>query len=403
MGAPKTIVAAGYMPDLDRLPPRPGRGCGGVLVVLSLLLIVVVAGVWMFVGAAAPRPAAVPTDDSSSSSAISTPTGSPTSPPTATLDPWSLTGTALLHATASATIDYCWWLTPTPTATATLQYTPDHWQATGTAIYEATNPPVPPTATPDAPRVWCNNIPDPTMTPTITPLSLRRDVALTDVGPTFTLTPTPEPTDRPANVPSMPSGGGSYPGGGGSSSWPAFPGGDSGGGLTIWQPTAPPAPTVALPTAIPTLTATSTPTATATATATGTPTPTATETPTETPTPTATATATETPTATPTPHFVLVTLDCGDGPRWLLQNAGGAGLYVEWFITTDAGLIASGIWEYLPPGAAGIASAPAWAGVAGTYQLTISEPWQPPYVLPVPLPLVTCAAAAPEITLEVMP
>lgn len=334
----------------------------------------------MLVSASAPRPAdptSIPTI-----STTDTPTPTPDATSTPTLDAWSLTGTALVYATASPTVDYCWWLTPTPTATATLPYTPDPWQATGTALYLATNPPTTPTATPDAPRVWCNHIPE--ASPTITPLNLR-DLALTDVGPTYTLTPTAQPTDKPA-----PSGGG-IPGG----SWPdqqpvyVQPPQQEQKPLQIWQPTS--APTLELPTVAPTNTQTPTETATATAT----------ETPTETPTPTETATSTATPSPTATPHFVLVTLDCAQGPRWMLQNVGGAGLYVEWEIWTAAGLIVSGFWEYLPPGAAGIASAPAWSGIAGTYQLRIDEPWLT-HVLP-PLPLVTCNVPLPEITSEVMP
>lgn len=380
MGAPKVIVPPGYQPDLDRLPPRPAPGCGGLIVAGFALLAVVGAGLWMLVGASAPRPAEPTSIQTPSPAATATATSEAAASPT--LDAWSITGTALVYATASPTIDFCWWLTPTATATATLPYTPDAWQATGTALYLATNPPTTATPTPDAPRVWCNHIPEPS--PTITPLNLR-DLALTDVGPTYTLTPTSPPTDKPA-----PSGGGAPV-----ASWPqqqpvyVQPPQQEQPPLQIWQPS--PAPTLALPTVAPT----NTPTPTET------PTPTATETPTETPTPTETATSAPTLTPTATPHFVLVTLDCAQGPRWMLQNVGGAGLYVEWEIWTAAGLIASGYWEYLPPGAAGIASAPAWAGIAGTYQLRIDEPWLT-HVLP-PLPLVTCNVPLPEITSEVMP
>lgn len=393
MPAPKIIVSATYQPDLDRLPPRPGPGCRGLLVLGAVVLIVIGAGLTIWASASntpapgptepAPTETATPTDELA---ATSTPS------PTPTLDAWSLTGTALVYATASPTIDFCWWLTPTVTATATLPYTPDAWQATGTAIYQATNPPQLPTATPDVPRAWCNDIPDATMTPTITPLSLR-SLALTDIGPTYTLTP----TDEPARA----SSGGGAPGG----SYPQQaapivapqqqqPVSDQ-PPLVIWQPT--PAPTLDLPTVAPSPTWTPSPT----------PTPTETATPSPTWTPTATATS------TPTPDFVLTFADCSGGyPQFMVVNRAGTALSVEWYILTNGFVAASGLWELLPPGTGGLADAPIAQGIPGTYELHIVQPWATP-VAPTPQPpLVVCAppptiappaTLAPEITSEVNP
>ncbi len=90
--------------------------------------------------------------------------------PTATNTPdaWGATGTALANATvsptptASATLDYCYWLTPTSTPSPTAANTPDAWGATGTAVYAATNPPQSPT--PEPPRELCVERPQVTAT-----------------------------------------------------------------------------------------------------------------------------------------------------------------------------------------------------------------------------------------------
>lgn len=390
MPAPKIIVSATYQPDLDRLPPRPGPGCRGLLIFGAALLAVLGAGLTFWASASnAPAPTTpaptVTRETATEPAATSTPS------PTPTLDAWSITGTALVYATASPTIDFCWWLTPTATATATMQFTPDAWQATGTAIFEATNPPQLPTATPDVPRAWCNV--EITPTPTITPLSLR-SLALTDIGPTYTLTPTDEPA-RASSGGGAPSGSWpqqSAPAG----SWPQQqqPVSDQ-PPLVIWQPT--PAPTLDLPTVAPSPTWTPSPTPT--------PTETATPSPTWTPSPTATS--------TPTPDFVLTFADCGAGyPQFMVVNRAGTALSVEWYILTNGFLAASGLWELLPPGTGGLAAAPIAQGIPGVYELYIVQPWATP-VAPTPQPpLIVCApppplappaTLAPEITSEVNP
>jgi hypothetical protein len=399
-GAPVTYVRSGFDPTLNRLPPRAGSGCRRFFTWVFVGL-VVLGGVVAFIGraiapaAAAPEPTLIP-------SPLPTEVINATSTPTATLDSWSATGTALFFATASptaapsATVDYCWFLTPSPTPSPTLAYTPDAWQATGTAVYFLTNTPTPylePTAT--TPRSWC----DVTLTPSAVPMTNT---------PRSTSTPTASPTNTPRFV---------------------FPTAASGAPLL---PTAqPPQPTDAPPILPPTLvpptavrtrkptktpTATMTPSATVTETATATATPTATETATETPTETATVTETPTPTATftetptetpsatatntptathtPSPILTVFSASCAAGyPEFGIQNIGGMpGVFVVWEIVTgDGSIAANGFWEWdLAPFALVTVAAPAWVNVPGAYMLNIYQPWD--LFVPIQSAVAVCAA-----------
>lgn len=191
MGAPRTIIHAEYQIDLDRLPAQPA-GCSGMLiVVMGAIMAAIAGGLLLFTSsnaAAAPTPTL----------AIETET-----PTESTLDGWAATGTALGLATASPTIDYCFWLTPTNTPLPTAESV-DEWSATGTAIYEATHPYQTATHTPDAPRAWCNNVP--TFTATLTALKIGTQATDTPV-PTNTHTPVPTNTRQPTSNP----GGGYIP------------------------------------------------------------------------------------------------------------------------------------------------------------------------------------------------
>lgn len=198
MPAPRRIVPPGYNPALNRTPQKGNSfSCLPLVLVLGLLLVVGAGGVMAARAAftpatAAPRPTIYRTE---------------TATITPTLDAWAMTGTAMMYITASATLDYCFWLTPTGTFTPTLEHTPDEWSATGTAAYEATYPPQTATHTPDVPRVWCNNIP--TVTPTFTRLAGLTTTA-TAIPPTETSTPLPTNTQPPP--PPNDNGGGSLPG-----------------------------------------------------------------------------------------------------------------------------------------------------------------------------------------------
>lgn len=328
MGAQKTIIPPGYQPELDRMPPKPAASCTGIVVILFALCGLLSGGVLLLLsnsGTPTTQTTGAPTVSPDLVIASFTP-----KPQTPTLDPWSLTGTALMHATASPTVDYCWWLTPTPTPTPTLIYTPDAWQATGTAIYEATNPPQLPTPTPDAPRVWCNNIP--TATITNTPRAL-------DELPTIAATRTPLPVT-----------------GGGNFQPPQQP-------IVIQQPPTPepPQPTLIV---MPTAPAPNTPRPPR---------------PTRTPTATNTPTATITPSPTAIPALFVYQSDCAAGfPSFLVQNAGGGALGVSWTITNAGNVMANGFWDQIPSGLAAIASAPAWAGYGGVFELWINQPWSTP-------------------------
>lgn len=134
----------GYDPTQDRLPPRraslgPLLTCGAGI--LAAVVFCAFAG-GLFISSR-----------TSTASAVTQ-----TASPSATLDDWSATGTAMYHLTFTPTI------TPTPTATGAPTYTPaptltvDDWSATGTAIYYLT-------ATAATPTPW----PTETLMPTYTP------------------------------------------------------------------------------------------------------------------------------------------------------------------------------------------------------------------------------------------
>lgn len=298
-----------YDPRLDRRQP-PALGCVRIILPLILLVAALVPLAWgvstaLNAAQAQPIPtlALLPTEPPPAATESATETPLPIY--TFTPDAWGLTGTALAFTTASptpsatATLDYCWWLTPSPTPTPTLPFTPDAWGATGTAVYLATSPAV--TETPPPPRELCGSYPTWTITPLALPAlpgvtrEVSPEVELPFIEPPATWTFTPAPP-----VPAQQGGG------------------SRGSEIVIQTEIAPGAPIVitsapliipataqivvvtATPTNTYTVTATATATSTPTDTATLTPTSTATNTLTSTPTDTATATATDTPTFTAT-------------------------------------------------------------------------------------------------------
>lgn len=188
MGAPKTIIPADYQVDLDRLPAQPATGCTGLVMVFGVVISILAGGFMLLTSNAAP--AALPT-------ASITTTQAATQPPT--LDSWDMTGTAIANATASPTVDYCFWLTPTTTPLPTVE-TVDAWGATGTAVYLATHPHQTATPTPDFPKAWCNN--RPTLTATLTQER---------IGTQSTETPTPTFTSAPTNTATSAGGNGYNP------------------------------------------------------------------------------------------------------------------------------------------------------------------------------------------------
>lgn len=438
-GAPITRVPPGYQPNLDRLPAQPASGCRGFLITISLLAVVLCGGGFLIVNHinALNAPAVTPTPQPTF-----TPTDEPTIAPataTPTLDPWSLTGTALINQTASPTftptptMDYCWYLTPTPTPSPTLSYTPDEWALKGTEVFYLTSTPTPrldPTRAP--PRSWCDYTPEATPTR----FEILSAIETQAAKPTFTVTPTGTPRYAfPTVDTSGPSGAGS----GGSGSVPGLP--PTAAPPVIVVPTLP-LPTIAKtkrPTRTPTATITESPTPTETHTATYTPTvtetptdtPTLTITPsetiTETPTPTLTPTAshtasitpTNTPTAThtPSPIITIFSSSCAAGyPEWGIQNIGYMPGNIVLFDIKLGDLLANvGYWETeLVPFGVVTASAPAWAGVPGVYILNIYQTWDP--FVPVQSAAATCtgpigtlptatntATLSPEVTAEITP
>lgn len=361
---------------------------------LALTLSAICAGV-VFVAISALQPAAAsavtPTVEISPEGLTdATPTAEPT------LDDWSATGTALVYATASAThtatatADYCGWLTPTATYTPTLIYTPDEWAVTGTAVFFLTSTAtIVPSPSATTPRSWCDFK---TATPTEAPVE-RLQVTIN--------TPTPQPTQtntaKPRLViPTSDIGAPNLP----ATSLPPIviptdlP--------PILQPTNPPPPTATntrRPTKTPTNTATATATITETATATSSPTATATATATSSPT----NTATFIPLPTLAPQLLIMAGTCEAGyPAFTVQNAGAApGAYVIWSIVTDSGMIAAnGYWlKELDTYQLAIAAAPTWT-VPGTYILNLYQPWD--VLMPIQASVVVCAAA-PTVTPTVAP
>lgn len=355
-----------YDPLIESRPPQSG-GCRKFLVWTGGLFLICSLVTWGVVWFIQSRTTAViePTVRPQQIDLSSTPA------PTHTLDSWSATGTALIFQEATATLDYCWFLTPSPTPSAIPLFTPDPWQATGTAIWVQENPPTPYIEpSPTTPRSWCDVQP-----PTQNPRGL---IFLTSTGtaiPLFTVSAAPTHTPRQV------SGGQSQP-------TPA---------PIVIQPTdAPPViiPTLPPPTAVntkkpkKTKTATPLPSATFTETSTDSPslTPTFTETLTATPTPTLTETPTFTPTETPTatsttipPAIALYTAHCGEGfPVFFVINNGGAVTSLAWTIETvingEILVAASGVWGMeLGNGAIAPASASAWIGIHGDYWLMVES------------------------------
>ncbi|MCL4251792.1 MAG: hypothetical protein KJ065_26945 [Anaerolineae bacterium] len=393
---PIDFAAPGYQVELNRIPPSGGKGCVR-LVFLLLLFIGVIAVAAVVVlriinGQTIEEPLTPPTL-MALDQIVATAAPTATNTPTPTLDAWSITGTALIEQTASPTptltptMDYCWFLTPSPTPAPTLLITLDAWQLEGTRVFYETQTPTPmlmPTQQP--PRAWCDA--QLSATPTFTALPLTA-VTMQPLQPATARPPRPTATNAPNSLfptSQPPVVGGSYPTGGSGS-----------GPITVINTSEPPPPVIVVITATPaptltptrtpsptntsTPTASNTPTVTPTATATNTLTATATHTatwtltPTNTPTATLTATATIPPTATLPPNVAIIAGTCADGyPSFSAQNFGAPG-QVQWAITLNDLIANSGIWQphELPSGGFVNASAPAWAGIPGTYVLTIYQ------------------------------
>lgn len=310
----------GYEPRLDR-KQQPENGCLKIVIPGFVLVVALVLMVWgISTALSQQQPETIPTIavlPTTTASERALDTLSPTDTPVATTTPdsWGLTGTALLFAIASPTMDYCYWLTPSATPTPTLPITPDEWGATGTALYLADHPYQSPTLEP--PRELCLDFP--TWTATLTPLALpvRPDIVefteevtaevspeseLPVITPPATWTPQPAPpvVQPPAQPPAQPAPPVEQP------------------PVIVTQPpvviTAPPVIIVITatlaPSTTPTLTATPTNTATDLPPVLPTLAPSATPTQTWTPSLTASATftATATPTSSPTPTYTLTPL-----------------------------------------------------------------------------------------------
>lgn len=362
---------AGYEPWKNESPP--GRGSFMPLILLGVAGLLVVGGAIGFFISKGMQPAPPPTAFSEVMAQPATSTASPT------IDDWSLTGTAILFATASPTLDYCSWLTPTPTASPTLAFTPDAWAATGTAIYEATNPPRAVTPTATTPRSWCDF-----QTPTITPLALSRsgETAASVQSPSPSPTASASPTATATRTPlyQLPQ-------------------------LTSVPPLVFPTDVLTLPTQAPTLPPptrtrrTKTPTLTATWTNTVMP-------PSETPT------ATFQPTAAP--FFNIYQADCAAGyPVFSVQNIGAPLVaFVLWDVKTSSGqTVINGFWLEEMFSADGLATVivPA-ANLSEVYTLTIYQPWDE--LLPMQSAAAICVASPtatatvtllPEVTEEIQP
>ena len=191
--------APGYQVDLDRLQPVRGAGCGRVLLLLlaaGSILSLVCGGLYLFVRSQTMPPETEMPLTLAPSRVPVTATLAPV------LDSWSLTGTALIYATASPTLDYCYFLTPSPVPTLTpLPVTPDAWALQGTAYALETGTPTftpYPLPTQQPPRAWCDLV----LTPTFTPFALPQSIAeaTQEAAPPPTSTPklpTKEPTLTP--------------------------------------------------------------------------------------------------------------------------------------------------------------------------------------------------------------
>lgn len=356
-GAPITVLPSGYQPELDRLPPSSGAGCWRTLL-LILLFIGILAGIVIGV-------IALVSSSQQVEEVLPTPTETLTPTATATLDAWSLTGTAIIEngPLFTPTPDYCWFLTPPPTMTPVPIHTLDSWSIAGTAIFLQTQTP---THTPqprhETPRSWCDHIPTST--------------AEVIFDETWTPAPSSTATPAPTNTPRF-----------------VYPTAED-YGAPVLPPTVqsqyqqPPQyqPTFAPPTLVPPqASATRTPTPTITLTIT--PAETATDVPTETvtSTPSATETPTEIPTVTPTftptlaPYIQIFVAHCAGGyPVFGIQNIGALpGEPVFWEIIAEQhGMAANGYWQLeLSPFALLETGLPAWANIPGTYTLRIFSGW----------------------------
>jgi hypothetical protein len=163
-------VPPGYDVRLDRRQPPP-LGCAKIFVGFLILLVALVPLGWGVVTLLAQQQrstVAIPTVALLPSATV--PPVTPTATASLTPDEWAIYGTQLAIATASPTMDYCWWLTPSPVPTATPIYTPDAWQLRGTEIYLAEHPAQPPTLAPA--RELCTSFPTWEPTAIFTPYPL---------------------------------------------------------------------------------------------------------------------------------------------------------------------------------------------------------------------------------------
>lgn len=179
---PVTVVPPGYQPDLDRLPPQGAggcmRGCMMILVFIIILGGIVVGAIYALSANNQPEIEAVTMVVTQASQ----------QPPFA--------------PTATATMDYCWFLTPTIEAIPTIAVTLDQWQMKATDDSFLTGTPTPtelPTQEP--PRAWCNQTPVMEATATWTPYGIPTDIPHLEFEPTETITDTPFPTNTAIPTP----------------------------------------------------------------------------------------------------------------------------------------------------------------------------------------------------------
>ncbi len=184
MPAPVTFEPAGYQIDLDYIPSDGGASCGKLLMLMGAAVSVIVIVIIAVIALLTPH-----TNDDIAVTITLAPTFTPMTNPT--LDSWAMTGTAIVNAQPTPTMDYCWFLTPSPMPTWTpIPVTPDAWARAGTAIALQTGTPThTPTATQPPPRAWCDlaipATPTPLQPPTIAPLE------------ELFSSPTARPTDLP--------------------------------------------------------------------------------------------------------------------------------------------------------------------------------------------------------------
>lgn len=368
-GAPIDFVPPGYSVDLDNNPEvsAGGRGCLSIFMWLLFGIGALIGLAWILMsvlgGGRNQQPPPVPTINAAQ--LFFTATTTPTPQPTETLTDWDIRGTEIALATATATQDYCAWLTPTAAPTATPVYGLENFEQLQTAVYLATNPAPTIAPQPTTPRSWCDFA-----TPTMTPLALSRTFGTDE--PTVTTTPTPTLT-------------------------PSVTQSSSGGGGGIIQPVPPTAipinPTTP-PMVIPTLAP---------------PTPARTKKPKKTRTPTSTPSATftlePTLTVTQSPSLVILFSDCTAGyPTVIVQAAGVYSAPLAWsLIHVDSNTAAaSGVWQPadLTPPAAALVAATDWSGVVGAYRLDVDSVAIASVMCDFATPTPTATETPPEMTLE---